>query len=1111
MKNRYPGLKPFTEKEQNLFFGRNEDIENLYQKIRHSQIVVVHSKSGLGKSSLLNAGIVPKVIDNKLATPYTIRLGGYSENTTEQQFTPVEKLKNALKTDTSKGNFAIDKIAQNDTSLWYHFKKLVFSQKQLNNNNLLLIFDQFEELFTYPVEQVQEFGEQIITALRESFPAHLIENIEKALNDSQINADELEQITQPLNIKVVFAIRSDRMSLMQQLVKYLPDILHNLYELSPMGLKQAREAIVKPAQLPDAGFLTKPFEYQNDLVEKILNSLKDRKDHIETFQLQIVCSYCENQITKKQSLTSNPYTLTPKDVSDIKDILENFYTELLENLKYKNEDEKLNVRKVLEETLIFEKDQRRMLVYEGVLKTMISAELLKQLADSFIIRSEPYSSGGFSYELSHDTLVAPILKAGKIRKAKAQEAEQLRMKNEELRIEKKKQAKLRKILISSGAIILFIACLSIWAIYQMNKAQKLARQNKIETLIAESQKLLFMDDTKSFETAKEAFLMDSTYQHAINNLIYNYNTCGTFYEILSKRQSGINSVQISPDEKYFLLANNDSALLCDRQGKLLKTIGKTGLLNYASFSPDGTKIAIAGADKVLTIYDLQNNLLLQLNHTMQIYSVVFSPDGQKILTACEDTSFNIWNLKGKLEKCFGGHNDAVYFATFTKDGQRILTASADNTARLWDTEKRQLAVFKGHTRAVTSANFSPDESMVVTSSKDSTAKVWSIDGRLLFSLNGHNEIVTSACFSHNGKWILTTGNDRTAKIWDLKGNLLNTLKGHTRPVNHAIFSKDDKMVYTVSGDFSALDNTLRQWNIADKKVVSIPEESFLAYSVLSNNAEFVFTATGGIVKKYNKLGGLLKEMKLFENRIIQIEISPNDKNLFVLTSDSLKIIDFEGKVLESVRANTAIEFSFATFHPTAQEIFVACSNGLVFKYKDKILSKFSANHSKQINYIAISNDGETIATASDDSTIAISNREGKLINKLKTLSYNTSANFSPNGKQIVSTGGDKYLRLWNLQGKRIDSLHLYDNETSFACFTPDGKRLLSASKAAREAKLTTLKGEEIYSFPCVGRFAKSVKLSKDGKYVLISNSGFWKGENVARLFLIDANEIMNKK
>ena len=62
MKNyRYPGTRPFEEKDSHLFFGRSQDIERLYNRIFVEKMTVLHGKSGLGKTSLLQAGILPKL------------------------------------------------------------------------------------------------------------------------------------------------------------------------------------------------------------------------------------------------------------------------------------------------------------------------------------------------------------------------------------------------------------------------------------------------------------------------------------------------------------------------------------------------------------------------------------------------------------------------------------------------------------------------------------------------------------------------------------------------------------------------------------------------------------------------------------------------------------------------------------------------------------------------------------------------------------------------------------------------------------------------------------------------------------------------------------------
>lgn len=150
LRNRYPGVQPFKTEERDLFFGRDADIDNLYEFILLEKLMVLFGKSGYGKSSLLRAGVIPRLTDANQPTafqhvPIEVRFGNHVE---EQSLSPLAQLKRRIKT---RPPVAAEPPAflTGDESLW----GLLKTRQGPGQDRFVLIFDQFEEFFSYPAEQ----------------------------------------------------------------------------------------------------------------------------------------------------------------------------------------------------------------------------------------------------------------------------------------------------------------------------------------------------------------------------------------------------------------------------------------------------------------------------------------------------------------------------------------------------------------------------------------------------------------------------------------------------------------------------------------------------------------------------------------------------------------------------------------------------------------------------------------------------------------------------------------------------------------------------------------------------------------------------------------------
>jgi len=115
---RYPGARPFAADQQHLFFGRERAVRELYNRLQLEQLVVLYSKSGLGKSSLINAGLLPRIQEEGRRQPITIRFNAWTEGKTE---TPAQIARDLILRDFDQPTF-LPKIFPDDRSLWYAAK-----------------------------------------------------------------------------------------------------------------------------------------------------------------------------------------------------------------------------------------------------------------------------------------------------------------------------------------------------------------------------------------------------------------------------------------------------------------------------------------------------------------------------------------------------------------------------------------------------------------------------------------------------------------------------------------------------------------------------------------------------------------------------------------------------------------------------------------------------------------------------------------------------------------------------------------------------------------------------------------------------------------------------
>ncbi len=535
------------------------------------------------------------------------------------------------------------------------------------------------------------------------------------------------------------------------------------------------------------------------------------------------------------------------------------------------------------------------------------------------------------------------------------------------------------------------------------------------------------------------------------------------------------SCNFSPDGKKVVTASMDiTAKLWDAQsGALLADLkGHKNVVYSANFSPDGKKIVTASRDNTAIIWDAMTGKQIKIleGHTYYVYSAVFSPNGKMIATASYDGTARLWdaNTGSPLQTVVVGDiGRMVVNAFFSHDNKKFVTASLDSAVKVWDVKTGALLVqMKGHTNKVYTAVFSPDDKRIVSASRDGTAKLWNaLDGSLIANMNRHTIGLSSAFFSPDGKKIVTVSGENIAMIWDgHTGAFLLELKGHTQGIYSAFFSHNSKKVATTSAD-----NTTKIWNADDGTLLvtlSGHKSDVLSSNFSPDDKKIATTSTDGTAKIWDIKGKLITDLIGHTVEIYGAEYSPDGKKIVTASAyhDVLIWDATRGDIIHTLKGHTKPVYS-AHYSRNGKAIVTASwdSTAKIWDVSNGELLVELKGHSSALNNANFSRDGSKVVTASFDGTAkiwdSIDGEELATIEDPDILSLSSTdllnggqeevynANFSPYGDFVVTASKSPFVPVWDAEnGAMISYFPGHFKPVHSVCFSPDGTKILSASK-----------------------------------------------------------------
>jgi eukaryotic-like serine/threonine-protein kinase len=243
--------------------------------------------------------------------------------------------------------------------------------------------------------------------------------------------------------------------------------------------------------------------------------------------------------------------------------------------------------------------------------------------------------------------------------------------------------------------------------------------------------------------------------------------------------------------------------------------GHSSAVNAVAWSPDGTRIASASADKTVQVWNATDGkrLLTFRGHTQAVNAVAWSPDGTRIASASADTTVQVWNANtGGLLFTYRGHSDVVNAVAWSPDSTRIASAANDLTVQVWDAADGGNALLLRLSSFASSVAWSPDGTRIASGSADSTVQVWNAStGGIIFTYHGHKSWVDAVAWSPDSERIASGSWDETVQVWDAAdGRNPFAFRKHTNFVNSVSWSPLGKRI--ASGDDNGI---VLVWNAAN--------------------------------------------------------------------------------------------------------------------------------------------------------------------------------------------------------------------------------------------------------------------------------------------------------
>jgi WD40 repeat protein len=1093
--NPYVGPRAFEPHEQ--LYGRDVETRKLANLLGAERIVLLHAPSGAGKTSLIQAALLPRMRERRFHVRAIVRVNREAARHPAGYNRYLFSVLSALESAWPQG----EQIPEDELAGMTPADYLARRPRPAGANFELFVFDQFEEVLTLdPIDR---------EAKREFF-------------------EQLGALLEDTTRWALFSMREDFLGALAPYVTPIPNRLSTTFRLDLLGEEAARQALQRPVRAAGVDFAD---DAAQALVDDLRRVQVQRPDgtleqqlgpYVEPVQLQVV------GYRLWESLAPDDIAIDRDDLAALGDVgraLADYYAGRVAAIAAQSGVRERAIREWFERRLITEQGIRGQVLMGAERSEGLDNRAVRLLENAHLVRGEQ-RGGATWYELAHDRLIEPVRRdnaawfAAHLSLVQRQaelwaqqhQAESLLLRGQELvegeawadghageltEIEQKfieacrkaraaaeaearvnrrvRRALTAAVITAAVAIVLALAAASMgYQVYQFSQS-------------LQARSLAALSDVQRRSGNRDVAVMLA--YRALQDYPYSVEAEQALGDALLPRQDlpswpvrygSVLSILAGPSGAQVMTVWNDGAIRAwdASTGQMLsETHGPSGILTWAVFNPDGTRFVALKLNNTVELWDTQRGELVStLNgHTDQVTDMVFSADGTRLVTASDDGTARVWDGQtGQALFALTGHTARLTLARFSADGARIMTACSDGTVRLWDAGSGQLLlkIESGLYDPLTAA-FSPDGTRLAAAGNGGMVWVWDPrNGKYLFGLEGHLQPILHIAFSLDGKHLITASADNTAQVWDAQlqpdprpgpppppgqERWLFTLSGHNGFVRDAAFSADGTRLVTASDD-----GTARVWDArtgAALFTLAGHTDAVLSASFSTDGARIFTFGADGTARVWDAATGLAiaalpdpLQVPAHTGYLTSARVSVDGTRLVTAGADAtLRVWDVDTGQATLVPGPRDGVATLAVLSPDKTRLVVAVHDIASLRMVDvrtgSVLFTLEG-HTARVTSAAFNADGTRLVTAGLDGTAQIWDaRTGKRLLAINAVvPALNDAEFSPDGTRIVTAGTQDQAWVWDAQtGDELLRLDGHTGNVLSAVFSPDGTRIVTAS------------------------------------------------------------------